>query len=424
MSQCPNSLPRPELVGLQASFGFGDRLGLATPGHIEATKKGSLIPVFAQQSVREMTRTDRTPEEVMLAAQKAVHEENWAQPWGADADHLKTKNDVQDLAKAGFTFFTIDPSEYVNNKADHLKGSDLQTAVEETITAGVFDSIEHAENVYLNKTHELSDSVLTFSDRETLFRAIVKYGKAMAHAEQMALWIDEAETPQGYEIEVSVDETETPTSLLEHLFIGLELKRRHVDAVSVAPRFVGEFEKGIDFKGDLEEFESKLIKHVSVSRYCGPYKISVHSGSDKFAVYPILGRVCGNLLHVKTAGTSYLEALRVIARIEPDIFTEIIQYSLERFETDRATYHISANVSKLDAPDSLTDIEREDQYLNLNNGRQVLHVTFGSVLTKGQCTDGRKFRCIIMDTLQANPELHRDILSLHLGKHIDLLQVG
>jgi hypothetical protein len=337
---------------------------------------------------------------------------------------LKTKEDVQNLAGAGFTFFTIDPSDYVNNSADHLKGSDLQAAVDQTITAGVFDSIEQAESLYLNKMYELSCGALSFTEKETLYRAIVKYGKAMAHTETMARWIEESETPQGYEIEVSVDETETPTSLLEHLFIGLELKRRHVVAISVAPRFVGEFEKGIDFKGDLEEFESQLAKHVAVSQYCGPYKISVHSGSDKFSVYPILGRVCGNLLHVKTAGTSYLEALRVIARIEPAIFTEIIQYSLERFDSDRATYHISADASKLEAPDSLTDAGREGQYLDLNDGRQVLHVTFGSVLTKGQCADGRKFRCAIMETLDANPELHREVLSLHLGKHVELLQAG
>src|SRR5438132_186439 len=105
-----------------------------------------------------------------------------------------------------------------------------------------------------------------------------------------------------FEIEVSVDETDSPTSALEHLFFGLELKRRRVKVVSLAPRFIGEFEKGIDYRGDLHKFEAALGEHVAVARFCGPYKISVHSGSDKFAIYPILGRVCGDLLHVKTAG--------------------------------------------------------------------------------------------------------------------------
>ena len=111
----------------------------------------------------------------------------------------------------------------------------------------------------------------------------------------MAEAIAEAKPPRGAEIEVSVDETETPTSPAEHLFIGLELQRRGVNAVSVAPRFCGEFEKGIDYKGDLKLFESTLRQHVAIAQCCGPYKISVHSGSDKFKVYPILGRICGDL---------------------------------------------------------------------------------------------------------------------------------
>src|SRR5436190_21616419 len=127
------SAPRPSLLGLAPSFGFGDRLGLATPGHIEACRKGKLQPIFAQQSVREMTRTQRTPEEVMAAAQHGIREEDWTGPWGADADHLKTEDDVKNLAVAGFTFFTIDPSAYVQNQADGLKRNELETAVKEVV---------------------------------------------------------------------------------------------------------------------------------------------------------------------------------------------------------------------------------------------------------------------------------------------------
>jgi hypothetical protein len=69
--------------------------------------------------------------------------------------------------------------------------------------------------------------------------------------------------------------------------------------VSVAPRFVGGFEKGIDYKGDLAAFENDLRGHAAIARAFGPYKISIHSGSDKFSIYPIIGRLCGDLLHVK-----------------------------------------------------------------------------------------------------------------------------
>jgi hypothetical protein len=221
-----------------------------------------------------------------------------------------------------------------------------------------------------------------------------------------------------------VDETDTPTSTAEHLFIGLELKRRGVKAISVAPRFIGEFEKGIDYKRDLKAFEASLRQHVAIAKYCGPYKISVHSGSDKFSIYPVIGRVCGDLLHVKTAGTSYLEALRVVARKSPALFLEIVQYARSRFEADRASYHISAVLSRIPTPETLSPLERERVYLHEEGGRQVLHVTFGSVLTSGKSANGRAYKEGILETLHHNQQLHREVLAAHLGKHIQLLAAG
>ena len=417
--------PQPTLLGLRRSFGFGDRLGLATPGHIAACLKGDLLPIFAQQSVREMTRTQRTPREVMVAAQRGIQQAGWTGDWGADADHLKTREDVFNLAAAGFTFYTIDPSAYVQNQADHLTGSALSAAVEDVITSGAFESIQEIERLYLGRTFGLPEAdAIGFAEREGLYRAAVKYGKAIAHAEKMAVWISEAKPARGAEIEVSVDETETPTSPAEHLFIGLELRRRGVQTISLAPRFVGEFEKGIDYKGDLKLFESTLCQHVAIAKHCGPYKISVHSGSDKFQVYPVLGRICGDLLHVKTAGTSYLEALRVVARRATELFREIIEYSLDRFETDRASYHISAKLADVPKTSALSSQEREEVFLNGNAGRQILHVTFGSVLTLGKSDDGRRFREAILDVLQSNESLHKEVLALHLGKHIEAINAG
>ncbi len=163
---------------------------------------------------------------------------------------------------------------------------------------------------------------------------------------------------------------------------------------------------------------------MSIARTFGPYKMSVHSGSDKFSVYPILGRICGDLLHVKTAGTSYLEALRVVCRRNSRLFEEIIHYSLIRYETDKATYHVSVNADDLNMLPGIQVSEREQAFLNKNAGRQVLHVTFGSVLTAGKSEDGRSFRDSILETLQSNAELHREVLAQHLGKHIRLLEAG
>jgi len=286
-----SSSPLPSPLGLQPSFGFGDRLGLATPGHVAACNLGRLLPIFAQQSVREMTRTLRTPQDVMTAAQRGITETGYAGLWGADADHLKTEEDVKSLAAAGFTFFTIDPSEHVQNEADRLTGADLEKAGEKVVQSGAFESLAQIDALYLQHRHELPDlEPLQFSDRESLLRAVVKYGKAIAYAEKMAGWISRENAGRAIEIEISVDETDTPTSPLEHLFIALELRRRGVRPVSVAPRFIGEFEKGIDYKGDLAAFESSLRAHVAIAKAYGPYKISVHSGSDKFRLYPIIGR--------------------------------------------------------------------------------------------------------------------------------------
>lgn len=425
MNDSQLKLSKPGLLGLAPSFGFGDRLGLATPGHIAACRKGNLQPIFAQQSVREMMRTNRTPQDVMTAAQRGIQEEGWTGAWGADADHLKTREDVENLANAGFTFFTIDPSAFVQNQADTLAGGELQDAVDAVVNAGVFSSLKELENLYLNQNYALPGGAsVGFESREQLFRATVKYGKAIAHSEKMAKWIASATQGRGAEIEVSVDETDSPTSPAEHLFIGLEFKRRGVNAVSLAPRFIGEFEKGIDYKGDLKVFEASLKLHVAIAKYCGPYKISVHSGSDKFSIYPIIGRICGNLLHVKTAGTSYLEALRVIARTCPPLFLEIIEYSLGRFETDRATYHISAKLSDLPKVGPLSAKEREAVFLDQDAGRQMLHVTFGSVLTQGKAANGQTFNEAILEMLHAEAALHKDVLAHHLGRHITLLNAG
>jgi hypothetical protein len=417
-------IQEPSLLGLQPSFGFGDRLGLATPGHIAAARHGRLRPIFAQQSVREMTRTQRTPQDVLTAARKGLESCGYPGVWGADADHLKTREDVDSLAAAGFTFFTIDPSAHVRNEADALTGDDLLHSAQKTASES-FDSLGEAESLYLGKTFDLGGGfALSFTERADLLRAVVKYGGAIAYSAEMARWIGAARAGRGADIEVSVDETDSPTSPLEHLFIGLELRRRGVTATSVAPRFIGEFEKGIDYKGDLARFEKELRMHAAIARFCGPYKISVHSGSDKFSIYPAVGRVCGDLLHVKTAGTSYLEALRVVARTQPRLFTEIVQYARSRFDVDKATYHISATLGHAPSAESLSEREAEAVYLDADAGRQILHVTFGSVLTLGRTPRGQSFKEGILEVLARHADLHCEVLEKHLGKHIRLLSEG
>src|SRR5215212_4112422 len=105
-------------LNLTPSFGFGDRLGLATPGHIASVRGTKFAPIFAQQSVRENARTGRTPQQVMDDARRAVEAAKWDLPWGGDADHLKSLDDIPPFVEAGYTFFTVDPGEHVDNTAD------------------------------------------------------------------------------------------------------------------------------------------------------------------------------------------------------------------------------------------------------------------------------------------------------------------
>lgn len=411
----------PQPLGLKKSFGYGDRLGVATPGHLAASKKFDFAPIFAQQSIREMERTQRTPAEVMAAARQALEFANYKGIWGADADHLKTPADVALTAANGFCFFTIDPSAYVDNNADNMGEAELEETAKGLVADGTFDGAW--TDRYLGKDWDCGGFKLSFT-REKLLRAAAKYGRAVAHCQVMAKAIATESKGKAYEIEVSVDETDSPTSIEEHAFFALELQRRDVAVVSLAPRFIGDFEKGIDYRGDTAAFEESLKRHVQISKRFGPYKISIHSGSDKFSIYPIIGRVCGDLLHVKTAGTSYIEALRVAARARPALLREIVDYSVGRFATDRASYHISTTEADIAALNAPTDADLESVYLDTVAGRQLVHVTFGSVLTVGTGSDGRLFKQSLLEVLEKYDDLHRELLDKHFTKHLSLLSAG
>ena len=126
-----------QTLGLSPSFGFGDRTGLATPGHVLAMQRdgGGIQPIFPQQSIREMSRTQRTAVQVMQEALAGAVSAGWTGITGADADHLKTPADVDVTSAAGFTFFTIDPSGAVDQRADSYDENELHerfAAVRET----------------------------------------------------------------------------------------------------------------------------------------------------------------------------------------------------------------------------------------------------------------------------------------------------
>jgi len=413
----------PQLIGLDPSFGFGDRLGMATPGHIHAVKRTGLRPFFAQQSIREMTRTGRSPDNVMDDATWGVFQEGFRDGFGSDADHLKTAEDIDACVAAGFTLFTIDPGAHVDDAADAAPAS----ALAEKFTALPWDALEATPSdcraAYLSKPVRIADGIELAFDEASLMRAAAKYGRAIAHTAGLYRHLAAAKGDEPFELEMSVDETATPTGPLEHWFVASELRRLGVVWVSLAPRFVGEFEKGVDYLGDLAAFEASFAQHAAIARALGPYKLSIHSGSDKFSIYPIAARVAGGLLHVKTAGTSYLEALRAVAVVEADLFREILDFACEHYEADRATYHVSADLARVPRTASHADHELP-QFLDQFDAREVLHVTYGSVLNAARADGTSRFRERMFDLLRTHEHVYEHVLERHLGRHLDPLTEG
>jgi hypothetical protein len=409
---------RPKTIGLRTSAGTGDRLGLATPGHVRAFRAvgGGIAPIFAQQSIREMTRTGRSPQQVMDDATWGIFAEGWREGIGADADHLKNTADIDACVAAGYTFFTIDPGDYVDNRADDLSFLRLLEASTQLPWDRLGDSVAGLTSRYAGQTLEVEDYRITF-DEATVLRAAVKYGRAVAHVAGMYRHLQQSVSDSGWELEVSVDETETPTTHAEHVYIVSELKRLGVQWVSLAPRYIGRFEKGVDYIGDLAAFQADFAVHAAIARHFGPYKLSLHSGSDKFSIYDIAMQETRGLVHLKTAGTSYLEALRTLGALDPALFREIYAFARQRYPTDRASYHVSAELAKAPQPEDLSDGALPG-LLDQFDAREILHVTFGSVLTTRRDDGGWLFYDRLMAPLRANPEAYAKNLESHFLRHL------
>lgn len=419
-----------ETLGLAPSFGFGDRTGLATPGHVEAMKRAGVAagiePIFPQQSIREMTRTRRTPREVMADALQGAEAAGWTGRTGADADHLKTPADVDATAEAGFTFFTIDPSDAVDRHAD-----DYDEATVREKFADIAGEVPWFGG-YKGKSVSLPTGTRIELSEQACMRAAVKYGRAIAAALRLAEHIRKVNAAAGrdYEVELSVDETEQPTTLAEHYIIADQCLGGGMKLVSLAPRYVGDFEKGVDYKGSRAELERSLADHAAIADTLGPYKLSLHSGSDKLSMYGLFARATKGRFHVKTAGTSYLEALRVVARHEESLFRRVVEFARGRYDTDKATYHVSATLADVPPAGEVRDgAELERLYLErwsdvpagrgfTNPGRQILHCTFGSVLTHPEL--GPRVKAVLV----AHPDTYTEVLADHFARHLEALWGG
>ncbi len=397
----------PSRFGLHTSAGFGDRLGLATPGHVRALQAvdAAINPVFAQQSIREMGRCHRTPRNVLDDATWGAFQAGWTKPVGGDADHLEELTDIDDTVAAGFAFYTLDPKAEVDPEAEHADATTIRRKVEALDWAGLDSDLATSTKKYVGHRIELEHEAIEL-DEESVLRALAKYGPSLSHA--MAMYRRLMEKGIDCEVEFAVDETDFPTKPAEHVVVVSELQRLGMDFVSFAPRFVGRFEKGVEYIGDLDGLRRDFEIHAELARALGPYKLSLHSGSDKYSTYPLIAEATKGMVHLKTAGTSWAEALRVIANNDPDLMRQVLTLALESFEANRKSYHLSCDPAKIPTRPSDDEVRR---LMDVVDSRQVLHVGYGAIL--------EEFGPRMYQVWNEHEDEHYQVIADHFVKHLE-----
>ncbi len=402
----------PTICGLKTSFGTGDRLGISTPAHIQAFQNKKIFPFLCQQSVREINKEKRSWKKVFNDVIWGIFEYGYKGSFGADADHVKEIKDLSNVIDIGFTMFTIDPSYYINkvNGLTRIRISEIYNSI---------TGRKEIEKLYLGKKFIINKKKLEF-DESLLIPIAVSYFKAIEHVAKCYKFIKQNKK-EDFDFEVSMDEIDSEVSPLAHLLILLELGRNGVNFQNIALRFTGEWQKAIDYIGDLEKFSEDIRLHAEIARKYGGYKLSLHSGSDKFSIYKIFSSETKNLYHIKTSGTSWLESIRTIAVKNPDLFYEIYSYASKRFEYDKKLYPYSVS-TEISSNFNINKVSEKDlaSTLNLPECRQILHITFGSILSAMENNE-YIFRDKIYKTLFENEDLHYKYVSENIKKHLNLL---
>jgi tagaturonate epimerase len=286
------------------SLGIGDRFAHQAKAQLQAfvtaAAQGIQVTPVWNKSNREHVTIGSEPSTTRAAADAAVRELNWTHAYHVDADHIRVE--TVDRFIAASDFYTIDVADSIGRAPSP---ADVNRFV-----------IRHPElcgRLEISGLHqpiEISKSELERITGKYLF-AVQEAGKVFRHIEQI----------KGAEFitEVSMDETDSPQTPPELLVILAALSDEHVPVQTVAPKFTGRFNKGVDYVGDLAQFEKEFNADLAVIRFAidqyglpDNLKLSVHSGSDKFSIYPPIRRAIKRFdagLHVKTAGTTWLEEL-------------------------------------------------------------------------------------------------------------------
>jgi hypothetical protein len=362
---------------------------------------------LAQQSIRELKLTNRTYDDVLDAAAWSVLRTGWKNGYGADADHLKTREDISDALARGYSMITLDCSDFLEKLPSDA------AEIEKTYKNFDPDIRSQYEKCYLESGTDTA--ALVKFDKDSLMRAVLTYHKAVNFITEIYHeLIKTSERPLDYEI--SIDETHKKTELTGHVFVAAELKRRGVKISSLAPRFTGEFQKGIDYIGDFDAFTKDIRSHYAVASFFG-YKISVHSGSDKFKVFRAIARETQGHFHIKTSGTSWLVAVKVIADCTPALYRRMHLCALGHFDQSRSFYVVDCDPARITP---LSDVSDKDlvAYMEQDDGRQLLHVTYGFILNE------KSIRKEFFEVLKKFSHKYNETVFNHMERHLSLLTGG
>ena len=374
------------------TIGVGDRFAHQAKAQLQACVQLAndgvdIVPVW-NKSNREHDFIGSEPQSVFDAANAAVDSIGWDKGWHVDADHINMETVDKYLECSDF--FTIDVADYIGQMPEENLIVDFIDRHPELIGSVFIEGIE--------KPFEISRVYVEEVAAKYLF-AVQAAAKIYRHIES---------NKSDFIAEVSMDETDLPQTPPELLIILAALADEDVKLQTIAPKFTGRFNKGVDYVGDLVQFEKEfnddlaVIAHA-ISKYGLPenLKLSVHSGSDKFSIYPIIGaalRRTGAGVHLKTAGTTWLEELIGLAEAGGEgllLAKHIYAVAFKNVDALCGPYAsvIDIDVNKLPSPENVIDWSG-DQYSNTlrhvqdhpefnKHFRQLLHIAFKLAAKEG-----------------------------------------
>jgi tagaturonate epimerase len=369
------------------SIGVGDRFAHQARAQLQACMKAAeagvdVIPVW-NKSNREHTIIGSDPASTRAAAEEAVRSLGWKKPYHVDADHINLESVSKFIDSSDF--FTIDVADWIGTPPDPERVQKFLDAHSELIGNLQIPGIERGFRIG-------RDFVLRVADK--YFAAVQQAGRVYRH-------IERKKGAAQFIPEVSMDETDSPQKPVELLIILAALADEEVPIQTIAPKFTGRFNKGVDYEGDLAKFSEEFSNDVAVLAFVierygmpGNLKLSVHSGSDKFSVYGPIHQVLKKFdagVHLKTAGTNWLEELIGLAEAGGEgleLAKEIYAQAYSQREELCAPYAavIDIDAAELPSPEAVSEWSSEQFVSALRHDpqspaynsslRQLLHVGF------------------------------------------------